>query len=42
MSKKKNTSSYPLPVRVVTILLIVAVASGMLYYLGMMIANLLG
>lgn len=42
MSKKKNTSSYSMPVRVMTIILIAAVTSGILIYLVTLFANMLG
>ena len=40
--KKKNQSSYSLPVRILTIALTVLVASGALVYLVMMLMNLFG
>jgi hypothetical protein len=42
MSKEKRTSSYSLPVRVLTIILIAAVTSGMLIYLVTLLMNMLG
>jgi len=42
MSKKKSTSSYSLPVRVLTIVLSALVASGALIYLGTLLVNLFG